>query len=349
MTSPFPIRYVDKSDPVYRALPTHHIKLKPPSHGATSGDMARVAKELRLANEHKALSEAVPHSVGDGQGVTLDLLKGGIIDIISKCDSEWLDGCEGIRIMHHPDKREKFVSILSRLPVSSQDSSSAKLLSVSYNGRTFALKIELYENKFMPSNSLAYWLDNPSNPAIERLMPADASNGFSMSATYRDKRDIEEFALDAITQDLIQRHEIVQEDINSLYEPLGDGTFPDFELSIKGRTWGIEVTRVETGLTSYITVGSEREYKQITKAADNYINDDTVHEALQKALSDKTGKCARCSSYSRYGLLLIDMVEGISGKDSHIWNDIDLCAFDAVTVVRVDGTVSYIKGSLVPK
>ena len=81
------------------------------------------------------------------------------------------------------------------------------------------------------------------------------------------------------------------------------------------------------------------------RAARNQVTDCGIIAALTKASEDKTKRRNDCSHYPRACLLLVDIVDSINGESSAVWDGIDLSAFDAVALVKFDGSVFFIKGA----
>ncbi len=343
MTSAFPTRYVCKTDPEYQTVPRFHFVLVPKSGGNTAHEFFQVARDLKLGMEAMALSESVPHMSADGQELTISFLKEEAAHIISQNPTEWVGGCDRLSIMHHPGKREKLVSILSKLPVSPQPNCPRKLLSVRYKEDVFAFEVDLHENRSIPEDSLVIGLANPSDPAAEYLVESDRGEGLKITDFYAVKQNPEYFAINALCRDLALHRNYSPEGLKYRYEPLGNDTFPDFELIAGEHEWAVEVTRIESGMVSYVKVDKEIDRDKIERAVQNRITDSGVNKALIKAMSEKTEKRNKCSSYSRYCLLLVDVVDSVGGRESEVWNNIDLSAFDAIVLIKLDGSVYYIK------
>ena len=90
----------------------------------------------------------------------------------------------------------------------------------------------------------------------------------------------------------------------------------------------MEVTRVETGLTSCIIIGGDRETRHISKAVGNDLTEEKTQNAVRKALTVKSEKRAQSSDYSRYCLLLVDVAGVIGNSGVRGWQNIDLSSFE---------------------
>ena len=215
-----------------------------------------------------------------------------------------------------------------------------KLLSVPCEGCTYVFKVEVNENKNIPPNETIIHPINPSDPVVEYLKPRepDALTPFFGNIAS------EFFALDALRMDLFGNSEVSSDDWSYRHEPLGPSTFPDFALHVNGKIWGVEVTRVETALTSYVVVGGERESRHVSNAAGNDLTEGKIRKAVRKALTVKSDKRAQSSHYSRYCLLLVDVAGVIGDRGARIWESLDLSSFEAIVTITLDGRVSYIKG-----
>ena len=345
MPSAFPNRYVDKGDTDYEKWFRHVFVLKPPVQGATARDFVQFAQDLKSAMEAKSLSEAdsIPRSSLCGQGLTLQSLKDLIADIISGTSIEWIRSCIGISIMHHPERREKVVSVLSKLPESSHR--GQKLLSVRHSDDLFAFNVQLHENTFIPTDGMYIWFDNPSDPAAEYVVANDGGEMLTIREGYENKQILEHFAMMALCDNLLSNTGLIHSDLKCRYEPLGKDTFPDFELLVRDQGWAVEVTRIESGMVGYLKVSRPLAKEKFDRAARNQVTDSRIVAALTKASKDKTKRRNDCSSYSLACLLLVDVVNSVDPESSAIWGGIDLSAFNAVALVKLDGRVFFIKGT----
>ena len=344
MPSAFPNRYVDKDDPEYERWFRHVFVLKPPQQGATARDFVQFAQDLKSAVETKSLSEtdSIPRSSFGSEGLTLQSLKDVVADIIASNPIEWIRGCVGISLMHHPEGRGKLFSVLSRLPESPHR--GQKLLSIRQSGDLFAFNVQLHENRFIPADGLYIWLDNPSDPAAEHIVANDGGGALTIRDVYESKQKMEHFAMMSLCNDLLSKTDLTHSDLKCRYEPLGDDTFPDFELVVRDQEWAVEVTRIESGMVGYLKVAQPLEKDSFDRAARNQVTDSGIVAALTKASEDKTKRRNECPRYSRACLLLVDVVDSIDHQSAEIWSGIDLSAFDAVALVKLDGRVFFIKG-----
>ena len=293
MASDFSLRYVDRTDPEYRKVPWYHFVLLPGEHGSPERDFIRTAKDLHSAVEDKILSDTVPHTDADGRELTLEFLKDQVAEIISCNDYEWVRGCDGILALHSPDKREKLVSILANLPLTHHDTGLQKLLSVRHNGQTFALKVGLFENRHVHQNSIVIGLTNPEEPAAVRLVENDGGGSIQFTTFNATKQAMEHFALHSLCVDLCSHLNIPLGAIEYQYEPLGN-KFPDFELIVDGQEWAVEVTRIESGMVSYVEVERDLDRRGIDRVLSNRVTDVNVGKALHDALSEKSKRRAKC-------------------------------------------------------
>ena len=344
MSSAFPNRYVEKGDTQYERWFRHVFVLQPPLQGATASDFVRYARDLKAGLEAKALSDSdsIPRSSLAGQGLTLQSLKDEVTDIISKNPIEWIRGCVGISLMHNPERRGKLVSVLSKLPESAH--AGQKLLSVRNADDLLAFKVQLHEHNFIPSDGLYIWLDNPSEPVAEHVAPSDRGESLTIRDVYESKQKMEYFAVMSLCSDLLANTSLTYSDLRCRYEPLGN-VFPDFELTARDQEWAVEVTRIESGMVAYLRVSEPLEMYTFDRAARNQVTDCGIIAALTKASEDKTKRRNDCSHYPRACLLLVDIVDSINGESSAVWDGIDLSAFDAVALVKFDGSVFFIKGA----
>ena len=289
------------------------------------------------------MSDTVPHTDADGGELTLEFLKDQIAEIISLSEIEWVKGCDGVLILYPPNKREKLVSILANLPLSPHAGGLQKFLSVQHKGEIFALKVNISENKHMGQDSLVIGLTNPEDPAAVRQVERDGGGRIEFSASYATKEAMEHFAIHSLCVDLCSYLNVPLDALKYRYEPLGN-SYPDFELIVDGQEWAVEVTRIESGMVSYVKVERGLDKKGMGRALRKSVTDVNVGKALCEALSEKANIRAKCPQYSRCCLLLVDIVDSVGDKDSEIWSGCDLSSFETVVVVKRDGSVDYIKG-----
>ena len=342
--SAFPTKFVDRSDVNYRNVPWHHLILIPKKGGSSLQDFIRRAEDLQSAMEIKYLEEIAPHYDAHGRELTLDYLKDEATQLIARNDPEWLSGCKGLSIIHHPSKAEKLSLALANLVESPRGAGRQKLLSVRHEGQSYSLEIQLLPNVHMRQDGLIFGLVNPEDPANFRLIEEDRGQILNFSELYNDKELMEHFALYSLCHDVVNRFGIPLEDMHWDYEPLGESTYPDFGGTIAGQEWGVEVVRVEADMTAYVEVERQLDQKGLNRVFKKHITDDRVRETLNQEIGDKGGIRSKCLSYSRHCLVLVDIVDAVGDKDSDVWEKRDLSSFDAVVVVKMDGTVHHIKG-----
>ena len=346
MPPAFPNRHVGKGDPEYDRGSQHVFVLQPPSQGATAREFIQYTQDLKSALEAKTLADtdSIPSSSLAGQGLTLQSLKDQVAAIISRNPTEWIRGCVGISIMHHPDKRQKLVSVLSKLPESGRPGQKLLSVQLQHGGDVFVFNVQLHENSFIPADGMYIWLDNPADPAAEHIVPNDRGGPLTIRDAYESKQKMECFAIGALCTDLLATTSLKDSDLVCRHEPLGIA-FPDFELTVRDQEWAVEVTRIESGMVAYLRVSEPLKKDTFDRVARNRVTDSGIIVALTKALDDKTTKRNNCSSYSRACLLLVDVVDAVDAESSDIWDGIDLSAFDAVALVKLDGRVFFIKGA----
>ena len=344
MTTAFPYRLVADDEATRLDVHWHQLVFKSLAKHGAHRDMARAMKDVQSAIEAASLSKSIPHHSGNGQQLTLEFLKGEVVSIISDSDLDWIRGCDGVSVIHPPSKREKLLSIIHNLPFLWDIYHPTKAFTVAYGDECFVFKVRLHENSFLPTDSLVLALDNPKDPAAERLVQQNKTGFGIASQTFNTKEHVEHFAIDSVCQDLTLHNGTTSTDISRRYEPLGHNTFPDFELAIRGQLWGVEVTRIEEDMVSYIDVTKGIDRRRVRKATQYHISGDRILKALANAIDDKNEKRKQCNSYSRYCLLLVDTLDCVPGKDFVVSEDLDLSVFDAIVLVKLDGSVLYIKG-----
>ena len=343
-SSAFPTKYVDRSDVDYRKVPWHQFILIPREDGSSPQDYIRTLADLQSALEIKSLADSVPHHSAAGRKLTVEFLRDEASSIICNTDVEWVYGCTGLLVIYHPNKERKLVEAMASLLGSPRSAGRNKLLSVQHEGRPYSFEIELYPNDRMAEDGLILGLINPSDPAVVRLAEKDREGNLTFTNLYADKETMEWFAFNSISTDLSCDLGITPKEINGKYEPLGDSTYPDFEISFAGQEWAVEVARVESGMTSYVPVDRRLDQRGLNRAFGNYITDARVGETLRNEVNQKAQIRSKCPRYSRHCLLLVDVVDAVGAKGSSDWDECDLSAFDVVGIIRMDGSVDYIKG-----
>ena len=293
--SPFPTRYVDR-DSQSQVFPHHFFVLRPPSQGAFHRDYVETSTDLRSGLEAKTLSDQIPHTSGEGQELTLGYLKDIVEDTFSANPIEWIRGCDAVTVIHHPQKLARLVSMTSRLLIS--PSNSKRMLSIVHQGEAFVFEIRLSVNRFIPPTSLVVMLNNPSDPAAEFVVQADWNEGLTVNELHSTKKRSEDFAMASLCRHITSYQQILYEDLKVKHEPVAN-SFPDFELCIGEEKWGVEVTRIESGMISYIDMSKTIERRTIDHFSTNRVTVDAVARAVQKALRAKARRRARCSRYSR--------------------------------------------------
>ena len=218
--------------------------------------------------------------------------------------------------MHHPEKRGKLVSLLSKLPESAHR--WQKLLSVPHADGAFVFNVQLHENRFIPTDGLYIWLDNPSDPAAEHVVANDGGEALTLRDVYESKQKMEHFAMMSLYNDLLSNTSLTHSALKCRYEPLGSNTFPDFELVVRHQEWAVEVTRIESGMVGHLRVSPPLEKRRFDNAARNQVTDSGIIAVLTRASEDKTKRRNDCSSYSSACLLLVDIVDSIDPESPAI-------------------------------
>ena len=347
-SSAFPTKYVDATDPDFRKAPRHQFILIPGKDGSSLPDFIQRSADLQSALEIKSIDDSAPCHSADGRKLTVKLLRDEVSSRIFYNDTEWVSGCTGLLIIHHPSMEGKLIEAIADLPESPQSAGRKKLLSVQQERRLYSLEVELYPNDRLAEDSIIIELINPSDPAAVNLVEKDRKGDLTFTNFYVNKEAMEWFAFHAISLDLSCHLGIPPEEIKGKYEPLGDSTYPDFEMSFGKQEWAVEVARVESGMISYVPVDRRLDQRGLNRALGNYITDARVGKTLRNEVNQKAQIRSKCPRYSRHCVLLVDVVDAVGAKGSSVWDECDLSAFDVVAVVRMDGSVDYIKGSFSP-
>ncbi len=345
MSLPFPERHVGETDSVYRRLPHHVFVMKPSPQGTDMKEFRGLVEDFKHGIVAKSLleNETIPHHSLGGQELSLQSLKEMVTNILIASSIEWIRGCVGVCIMYHPEQRGKLISLLSRL-VDSGGPPGEKLLGVSHGNEAFAFKVKRHEARLMPTDSMFIWLENPSDPVAEIIVPSDRRGPLTLTTIYESKQKVENFAMVSLCTHLVAEGDTTPDELSFRYEPLGNA-FPDFELLVRDQEWAVEITRIETGMVSYLRVSEPMEKHSFDKAAQRQVTESGIIEALTKAIDDKTRIREECSRYSRACLLLVDVVDYVDEVSPDVWSGLDLSAFNVVALVKLDGRVNFIKGT----
>ena len=346
MSSAFPQRIVSKDDPEYLRWFRHILVLKSPPKGSSLREIAQFQDDFQSLLEAKTLadSENIIRSSNAGHALTLQDLKDTVRDIIIRNDADWVSGCVGMAIMHSPDTTERLVTLFANLPLHHRET-DLKQMSICLDDGVYTLTIRTHENRFVPKGELCIWLVHPTEPAAEILVGEDG-NLIRYDDIYAEKEDMEHFAVNSFCVALVSDTEVAATDVTPpRYEPLGPGTFPDFELGIRNEKWAVEVTRIESEMVAYFRLSDELDRKTIDKVNRTEVTDSKINNALVKALKDKTERLDRFDEYSRTCLLLVDIVDTVDPDDPGMWNGVDLSAYEVVALVRRNSTVVFVKGA----
>lgn len=336
MALPFPDRQVSCTDPDYRALPRYSAVLIPPVGGASREDLVRSMADLREATEIQALADAAPYVPANGASLTLGRFRDWVSDIVANTPASWVRGCKGVYVIHNPEARQGLTSILAPLLFSPWR--HHKMMTVPHKEGVLALEIELNETPALARDEIILVLNNPSDPAVEHRKDAESFSEFHFS-----NGEWENVAVETLRNALSANVGVSIGDMTIRHEPLGRDTFPDFELKIGPDEWGIEITRIEWQLNTYVKMGSRTERKAISDAPRRPITRSSIVEAIERAREAKSERRAMCSRYARWCLLLVDVLDVLSGEDG-VGRSLDWSAFDVVAVIKRDGTAAFVHG-----
>ena len=107
-SSVFPTEYVDRGDPNYWRVPWYQFVFNPDEEGSSLQDFIDSAEDLNAALEIKSLSDSVPHISAEGRELTVEFIRDEVSQIISRNNAEWVDGCDGLLIIHHPKLKPRW-------------------------------------------------------------------------------------------------------------------------------------------------------------------------------------------------------------------------------------------------
>ena len=124
---------------------------------------------------------------------------------------------------------------MANLLVSPRSGGGKKMLSIHQSDRNYSFEINLHPNEHVAQGRLIFVLVNPVDPAVVRLVERDRGGIFRFTNLYATKQNMETFAFDSLRLNVSHSLGIPSGDIEGKYEPLGESTYPDFEMSTMER------------------------------------------------------------------------------------------------------------------
>lgn len=187
-------------------------------------------------------------SAADGR-LTLPNVRAAIKQVINAVDLEYLTGVKTAYVVHAPSLEADAKVMMRALPAAGT-SGNVNLISVENAGATNVFPIETFPMRLQrpPFNSTGWIaiLFNPDRPVVQILVPAEEQAIISAPLYgFGDTKTLEQQTMAMITSQLDGSMVSVE---GVMQEPNGDTTFPDFEATIGGEQWSIEVTRLLEGI-----------------------------------------------------------------------------------------------------
>ena len=361
-----PFKLVEKGTPEHEATELHcafflHSENQSTwhRHSAAGEYYEHLMSEILTGNtsqlRHLSADPEIPGSASNGK-LALPNVKAAIKQIINSVEEEFLDGVTNVYVIHPPSLQENAIRTMSSLPAAGLDSST-KLISVRRVGKPLVFPIETFSMKLhrAPFESTGWMtiLFNPDRPVVKIPVPVSQPTAFLAPLYgFGNTEDIERRAMDAIASQLDTGAISVT---RSIHEPNGDTTFPDFEVTIRGQDWSIEVSRLLKGVADgrVIKVGNPRQTAMTINASKTPpIIEQTLHEAITCAITEKSAKAAECRPGTKYCLALVNVVDLNIAKEEYDWTKQDLSKFDFVLLLRFQPgpkiEIENIKGNLIP-
>ena len=121
------------------------------------------------------------------------------------------------------------------------------------------------------------------------------------------------------------------------YEPNGPKTFPDYRARLNGTLWDFEITRVLRGFLENRHILDQP--RDVRKNMDMAVQSPPIDErhagtALDRAIKSKEGKDQPDGIARSLCLVLLNALDLDIGRQSNVWEEMDLTSFHAVVLVN---------------
>lgn len=362
-----PIKLVKKSTPEYEALELHaafFMKQGRPTEMEQSQAIddyyEHIMSDILTSNTSQfgqlRADPTIEGSSDDGR-LTLPNVRAAIRQVINEVDEEYLGGVKKVYVVHPTSLESDATRMMAALPAEGT-SGHIKLISADKLGETKVFLVETFPMKMHrpPFNSTGWIaiLFNPDRPVVQILVPAEEQAAvLAPLYGFGDTRTLEQQTMTTISSRLAESTIPVEEVIQ---EPNGDTTFPDFEATIAGEEWSIEVTRVLEGIAKgrVIGIGSPQQTCMTISASQAPpIGPTELDRAVAYAIAEKSAKATECRPGNKYCLTLVNVADLNIASDQYDWGKHDLSNFDAVVLLQIRpgpiAEVTSIKGSLLPE
>ena len=335
-----PMQGTDAGEAPRGRIGQHLFILKPPPQGTSRQVIQGYLRDLDRGLVVKALIAGAHQADHKGE-VTLPILKEWIVKRLDACDPDWRRGVTGVVIMSQGDMRDTFRGMLHQLPVAElhpDPQFDSRWISLSCADGPCTLKVWWTPHRHMPPHDMLLYLHNPQEPVVEHA----GSDFVEPMECFANKRSLEDLALKALCRYAGGDSDT---DLHAKHEPLGHGTFPDFEATIRNRTWAVEVTQIADGMVSYHKLDRSLDQPTLDEAFDRTVTDAGIGKALRDAVDKKTARAAQCPHYTRFALLLVDITDTLEPERFRQPDAPGLAAFGFVGIVKLDGNLLPVKGN----
>ena len=362
-----PLKFVDKGTSEYEALGLHasfFVGVDQPTASeqfrAIDDYYEHIMGDILTSDTSQfgqlSADPTIEGSTDNGQ-LTLPNVRAAIRQVIDAVDEEYLGGVKTVYVVHPATLESDATSMMSALPAAGT-SGHIKLISVENLGAAKVFPIETFPMRLHrpPFNSTGWItiLFNPDRPVVQILVPAEEqATIFAPLYGFGDTRKLEQQTIETITARLAESKVSVERVVQ---EPNGDTTFPDFEATIDGEGWSIEVTRVLEGIADGRVIrmgGSQQTRMTISASQAPPIGDNELDRAVAYAVAEKSSKATECRLGDKYCLALVNAADLNIARDQYDWNKHDLSSFHSVVLLQIRpgpiAEVTNIQGNLIPE
>ena len=339
------IEVVSPGTPEYDALPNNFVMFEVGenllANMTTFTAMQLNSRLLQVTDQMPSLPDAATTN-GSGQTAKLGipLLKRGIASIVTALEPKEVEGATKVYIVHSPALKDDLHRHLADLPVPAYyDSMEERLISVTVDGKTLSFTVTPYMmGPLCQADADERWLlINLYNPHMPSMAIAVAEEGFMAlkepTPLLGDTEAVETWAMEKLTERWTRSGIHVQ---NVGKEPNGPKTFPDYTVSLNQKRWTCEITRVlGTIPTTRRVLDQPRDrIRNMERAVQSPpLLPSDIEAAVGKAITDKTAIRRKQSSTNRVCLVLVNVLDRELDKQSTVWQQQDLAAFDAVVLI----------------
>ena len=352
------VEVVQQGTPEYDDLKTHSVIFEGGTNFSTHVDdyiaylindqMGQSTKEFYVPG---ALNAITPDS--NERKLGIPLLKAMIAEMSEIQDSDYLEGVTKVYVIHPPQLEDELCSHLSALPVPAISGSvSARLISVRVGNESRHFVVEPYKMDLTKRHSadprwLIVHLYNPDMPAMAIRVEAEGPLTFREPTPLLSDTEVAERWTMKVVEDYLSNMGV---DIACpCHEPNGPKTFPDYRAQLNGATWNFEITRVLGNMleTRRVLDKPRHPRKMMSRAVQSPpIEQGDTEVALNHAIKSKERKCEVGEGSTNFCLVLLNALDLDIGRQSNVWEGIDLASFDAIILVGEysQPSIEFLKG-----